>query len=189
MFTAPSQELLNEIYTTFQHFKGRFPDVKDRDLYDRIYAGYCWGEGGLWIINIECWEKVFTGNSSFSVFKDWEEYFKYKGEFFKHPKFLRRQHLSSISTYIFDKFLYSLSLKGRIAFDLGYIKVNIPSYSEKLDALTDEELKEKFKTLKIPWWNNAYEKYLKKNKKLSTVFLYTPFIDKIYLWWKLRKNK
>ena len=188
MITAPTQEALNEIDAIFQHFKGRFPNVSDKDLYDRIYSGYCWGEGGLWIITIEFWEKAFTGNSPFSVFKDWDEYFKYKGEFFKHPKFLRRQHLSSVSDYIFDEFKYSLSFKRRISFDLGYTKVNIPSYSEELDALTDEELNEKFKSLKIPCWNDAYEKYLENNRKLLTVFFYIPFIGKAYLWWKSRKN-
>lgn len=189
MFNAPSQEALDEIDTIFQHFKGRFPNIKNKDLYDRIYGGYCWGEGGLWITTIELWEKAFTGNSPFSVFKDWDEYFKYNGEFLKHPKFLRKLHLLSVSNYIFDEFKYSLSFRRRISFDLGYIKVNIPSYSKELDALTDGELEEKFKSLNIPWWNNAYEKYLRNNRKLSVVFLFFPFIGKVYLWWKSRKVK
>lgn len=189
MFNAPSQKALDEIDTIFQHFKGRFPNIKNKDLYDRIYDGYCWGEGGLWITTIELWEKAFTGNSPFSVFKDWDEYFKYNGEFLNHPKFLRKQHLLSVSNYIFDEFKYSLSFRERISFNLGYTKVNIPSYSKELDALTDKELEEKFKSLKIPWWNNAYEKYLRNNKKLSIVSLYFPFIGKVYIWWKSRKVK
>lgn len=87
MFNAPTQKDLNIIDSIFQHFKGQFPNVNDKDLYDRIYSGYCWGEGKVaFLTNIRVWDNIFQGNKSYTIFKDWEEYFKYKGNPFKHPE-------------------------------------------------------------------------------------------------------
>lgn len=100
----------------------------------------------------------------------------------------KQEHLELVALYIYSKSFNSFSLKTRIAVDLGYLKMQIASYSKEVDALSDEEILSKLKQLKTPWWNDAYGKYLKNNRKLLLAFLYIPFMGKIYLWWKSRKN-
>lgn len=96
-------------------------------------------------------------------------------------------HLELVSLYVFSKAFNSFSLATRIQIDLGYLNINIVSYSQEIDRLTDEEILYKLHQLKEPWWNDAYEKYLKNNRKLSIASIYFPFLGKIYLWWKSRK--
>lgn len=94
MICAPSQELLKEIEAIFEHYKGKFSNITDKDLYDRIYTGCCWlGSEGTSIpkSTIEVWDKVFSGDEAYTVFRDWDEYLKYKGNFYEHPKFITRQ--------------------------------------------------------------------------------------------------
>lgn len=74
-------------------------------------------------------------------------------------------HKSLVADYIFCSFKYSLSFKDRISMDLGYVHYSLDLYSKELDPLSDEELKNRIKALKKPWWYDLYEKYLKYNTK------------------------
>lgn len=67
------------------------------------------------------------------------------------------KHYGLISSYIFNRFLYSLSFEDKVAMDLGMDCYNIRSYSKELDALSDEELSKKMDELKKPWWYDTYE--------------------------------
>lgn len=71
----------------FQHFKGKFPNISDFLLYKRISNNY---EGGLFNIwTIQDWENVFnyTGYGKLlTLFKNWDEYLKYDGDYRKYPK-------------------------------------------------------------------------------------------------------
>lgn len=64
---------------------------------------------------------------------------------------------SLMSSYIFRRFLYSLSFERKIEMDLGVTCYNISFYSKELDALSNEELSKKMSELKKPWWYDAYE--------------------------------
>ena len=83
-FTKKDKEAINALY---QHFLPVFPNVDPKCLYDRIFVGYCWGEGGLRILEIENWERVFginkSGGIGFSVFDSWDDYIEYNGDVFK----------------------------------------------------------------------------------------------------------
>lgn len=72
----------------FQYFKDKFPNVSGEVLYKRITNHY---EGGLFDIwTIQDWCNVFNYTSYgrlLTLFKDWDEYLKYKGDYRKHPKF------------------------------------------------------------------------------------------------------
>lgn len=196
MINKPSQKDLNKIESIFQHFQDKFPSISSKDLYDRIYKGYCWlgSEGSInLLISIEAWDKVFSGDEDYTVFKDWKEYLKYEGNVSKHPKFIAQQELSQkdslVSTYTLYNFLYNLSLGSRIEMDLGYTHYNINLHPKELYKFSKEELKEKIKSLKAPWWHNSYEKFLKKNRILLLLTYHFPFIGKIYLRWILAKAK
>ena len=72
----------------FQHFKGKFPGISDGILYNRVSGSY---EGSLCDIwSIKTWEKVLyykDGASLYTLFKNWEEYIKYNGDYKKHPDY------------------------------------------------------------------------------------------------------
>ncbi len=196
MISKPSQENLNRIESIFQYFQDKFPDISNKDLYNRIYNGYCWlgSEGSMnLLINIEAWNRVFSGDEDYTVFKDWKEYLKYKGNASKHPKFIAQQEQSQkdslISIYVYSSFLYNLSLNDRIAMDLGYVHYNINLHPKELYKFSKKELKEKIDSLKAPWWNNIYEKYLIENRILLQLSFYFPFIGKTYLKWKFDTAK
>lgn len=90
-------------------------------------------------------------------------------------------HLDLIEECCFYKGLYSLSFKGRIMYDLGYVKITFSTYSKELDDLSDEELEERINSIKKPWWNNIYEKVLEDNKYiLFILFLVLYIIDVIF---------
>ena len=79
--TKKDKECINELV---DYFKGRFPRVSEDVLYNRIYSGYCWGEGGSRILTKEDWDEVFgytkIGQLLFTCFKSWEDYNKYNGD-------------------------------------------------------------------------------------------------------------
>lgn len=66
-------------------------------------------------------------------------------------------HSILMSSYIFHRFLYSLSFEKKIEMDLGIACYYISSYSKELDALSDEELSKRMDELKKPWWYDVYE--------------------------------
>ena len=90
-------------------------------------------------------------------------------------------HLDLVEECCFYEGLYSLSFKGRIMYDLGYVKITFSTYSKELGALSDEELEERINSIKKPWWNNIYEKVLEDNKGiLFILFLVLYIIDIIF---------
>ena len=54
-FTEENKKEIEEIY---QHFLPLLPNADPEKLYDRIFCGYCWGENGKWLLDIEDWERV-----------------------------------------------------------------------------------------------------------------------------------
>ncbi len=103
-------------------------------------------------------------------------------------------HSKLISTYLFCRSLYSFSFKERISIDLDMIMFTPSFYNKDLDKLSNEELKRKLSTLKKPWWNTFYIKYLHNHKKrLLLIFLL--MVRRDYSWsglkliWKILKIK
>lgn len=88
MFIWEPKVTIDEVY---QHFKGKFPNVEDEVLYKRLSSHY---EGGLVEIwTIEDWEEVLNYKNKArlrTLFRNWEEYFKYGGDYKKHPDYLGR---------------------------------------------------------------------------------------------------
>ena len=75
-FTREDKDRIAKLYSFFLEDT---PEEYRPYLYDRIFSGYCWGEGGLRITTIEDWEDVFANKGMwflFSEFKSWEEYVK-----------------------------------------------------------------------------------------------------------------
>lgn len=54
--------------------------------------------------------------------------------------------------YTFSKYLYSLSFKDRVLFNFRVFTVQL-SPSKETKSLTLEELEQRIKELKKPWWN------------------------------------
>lgn len=80
-FTEKNKLEIKEIY---EYFLPKFPEIDKKVLYDRIFRGYCWGEGGCPACTIEAWNKVFyKGKCLFTVFEDWDDYFQYDGDWHK----------------------------------------------------------------------------------------------------------
>lgn len=70
----------------YMWFLPKFPNIDKDLLHRRIVKGYCWGEGGLRLISIEDWEKVFglvETSYSETVFENWEDWIKYNGDYHK----------------------------------------------------------------------------------------------------------
>lgn len=76
------------------YFCNVYPKIPYIKMYNRIFCGYCWGEGGSRIISIKEWEQVFNytklGKMLFTVFKNWEEYNQYNGDY--HLKIKNKKH-------------------------------------------------------------------------------------------------
>ena len=87
-------------------------------------------------------------------------------------------HRTLMSSYIFYRFLYSLSFEKKIGMDLGIACYYISSYSKELDALSDEELSKKMDGLKKPWWYDAYEEAFCDREHFFEV-LYPQYKDKL----------
>ena len=69
-------------------FISMFHEVEPEVVKNRIYDGYCWGEGCLChIMTIEDWNVVFFGSGIqkglLSCFDDWDDYIKHDGDFHK----------------------------------------------------------------------------------------------------------
>lgn len=73
------------ILTIVHYFSNVYPNIPYIDVYNRVFNGYCWGEGGSRILSIEEWNEVFNytkrGRMFYTLFKDWEEYYQYHGDF------------------------------------------------------------------------------------------------------------
>lgn len=85
-FTEKDRTQIESIY---EHFIPLITNVTKEQLYDRIYGGYCYGEGGFRILTIEDWEKVFNyknNTNAETVFTSWDDYFQYEGDYHKKIK-------------------------------------------------------------------------------------------------------
>lgn len=73
---------IKEIY---EYFIPKFPEINSEVVKDRIFNGYCWGEGSSHITSIEGWNVVFYGSGLekdlLTCFNNWEDYFKHNGDF------------------------------------------------------------------------------------------------------------
>ncbi len=91
-FTEKDKAQIEAIY---KHFLPLITSVTKEQLYDRIYGGYCYGEGGLRIVTIEEWEKVFDWQNhtddefvlSGTVFTSWDDYFQHGGDYHKKKRY------------------------------------------------------------------------------------------------------
>lgn len=87
MWTSLTSEQKKEIATIVKYFQPKFPDIEYNILYERVDGGYCYGEGGIHLRTIEDWNRVFFGEkgdkSCFTVFDDWDDYFKYEKDWHK----------------------------------------------------------------------------------------------------------
>lgn len=92
-------------------------------------------------------------------------------------------HYGLIHSCIFCDFLYSLSFRDRIGMDSGVVHYNVDCYSIELDVLSNEELENKYKSIKAPWWNFLYENTLQRCKVL--LFL----IYMLSIWISQKTNK
>ncbi len=92
-----------------------------------------------------------------------------------------KYHNMLISSYCFCKSLYSFSFRDRVSVDIGTLNFT-PRHSDKeLESLSSKELEDRLDSLKKPWWNSLYERYLHKHyKRLWLIFLL--FIRKDYSW-------
>lgn len=87
-------------------------------------------------------------------------------------------HIDLVEECCFYEGLYSLPFRGRIMYDLGYIKITFFTYSKELDALSDRELEERIISIKKPWWDGIYYKILEDNKGiLFILFLVLCIVD------------
>ena len=88
-----TKETKAEIEALYQHFLPIITEVSKEELYDRLYGGYCYGEGIIPLISIDIWESVFGLRDDFpknSVFESWEDYRKYNGDWHIKAKYLKR---------------------------------------------------------------------------------------------------
>lgn len=67
------------------------------------------------------------------------------------------QYSPLVFTYLHTKLKYSLSFKQRIEFNLGITDYLFDINDKELNTLSEKELKNMIKTLKVPWWNRIYE--------------------------------
>lgn len=94
MFYSLTKEQKQKIEVIYQHFLPEFPNIKKEVLYDRIFCGYCWGEGGLPIIDIDDWNSVFYGGKYrglLTCFDDWDDYMEYGGDCHKKQQIWRKE--------------------------------------------------------------------------------------------------
>ena len=105
-----------------------------------------------------------------------------------------KYHKILISTYCFHRSLYSFSFTDRISIDIGILSFTSRCSDKELENLPYKELQDKLNSLRKPWWNSLYEKYLHKHsKRLWLIFLL--FIRRDYSWsglkliWKVFKAK
>ena len=84
-----SEEAKAEIHMLYQYFLPLIEGVSKEELYDRIYGGYCYGEGVIPLTTVKVWEGVFGIRNDIpinTVFSNWEDYRKYKGDWHRKLK-------------------------------------------------------------------------------------------------------
>lgn len=87
-------------------------------------------------------------------------------------------HRWLISSYFFNKSVYALSFTNRMLFDLDCLTIQPRTHSKELDKLSDKDLEEKIEALKVPWWNDIYEKKIKPDHELSEA-IYRIFLEEL----------
>lgn len=92
MWNALTEGDKHAIQELYDYFIPKFPAIKSEVIKDRIFNGYCWGEGCLChITTIEDWNNVFFGSGLqkglLTCFDGWDDYFNYNGDFHKKIKF------------------------------------------------------------------------------------------------------
>ena len=78
-----------EIDVLYQYFLPLIEGVSKKELYDRIYGGYCYGEGIIPLTTVKVWEGVFGIRNDMpvsTVFSNWDDYRKYKGDWHRKLK-------------------------------------------------------------------------------------------------------
>ena len=101
----------------------------------------------------------------------------------------REYHLRLVSSCIFNKVFYSMSLQRRICYDLGYIKYYIRSYDKELDALSDKELEDKINSIKKPQWWDKYEYIEKRSKRLLRILYFFPTIKMVNFFYEILSSR
>ncbi len=86
MWNALKEKDRNTIKEICEYFIPKFPEIKEEIIKERIFNGYCWGEGCLsHIVTIEDWNIVFFGSGLpkdlLTCFNDWEDYIKHDCDF------------------------------------------------------------------------------------------------------------
>lgn len=87
IFSKRDKQTIEAIYNRFQF---KFPDIDNDILYNRIFCGYCWGEGRLPIISIGDWNDVFYNGKLkglLTCFDNWDDYLRYGGDYHKKEPF------------------------------------------------------------------------------------------------------
>lgn len=85
MWNSLTEKDKNSIEEICKYFIPKFPDVEKKVIKERIFNGYCWGEGSSHITSIEGWSAVFFGSGLqkdlLTCFDDWEDYIKHGCDF------------------------------------------------------------------------------------------------------------
>lgn len=88
-----TEEAKKEIEALYLHFFPLITEASNEELYDRIYCGYCYGEGGWPLWTVEEWNRVFglkKDKQPDTVFDNWDDYRKYKGDWHIKIKYIKR---------------------------------------------------------------------------------------------------
>ena len=92
MWNSLTESDRNTIKEISNYFIPKFPEIEPEVIRNRIFNGYCWGEGGSHIVSIEDWNSILYSSGLqkdiLTCFDDWEDYFKHDGDF--HRKITRK---------------------------------------------------------------------------------------------------
>lgn len=96
MWNVLTEEDRGIIQKLCEYFIPKFSEIEPEVVRNRIYDGYCWGEGCLCHIKtIEDWNNVFFGSGIqkdlLTCFDDWEDYLTYDGDFHMKLKIHKKE--------------------------------------------------------------------------------------------------
>lgn len=101
----------------------------------------------------------------------------------------REYHLRLVSSCIFNRVFYSMSLQTRIRYDLGYICFSISRYDKELDALSDKELEDKINSIARPQWDDKYEYIRERSEYLLRMLYHFPTIRMVNILYELLNSR
>lgn len=95
MWNSLTEKDRNTIKELQDCFVPKFPEIEPEIIKNRVYDGYCWGEGCLCrIMTTEDWNIIFFGSELQKVlltcFDDWNDYIKHDGDFHKKLNFAKK---------------------------------------------------------------------------------------------------